>query len=434
MNMQPDARPAIDVDGVRKTYLLYRSPAERFLDLALGGNRRAQHFNALDGVSFQVQRGETVGIVGRNGAGKSTLLSIIANVMTPTAGRVQVNGRVAALLELGAGFHPEYSGRDNVYLAASLLGLSTHEIDQKFDAIREFADIGDHFDQPVRTYSSGMYVRLAFAVYTVVEPDILIVDEALAVGDAAFQIKCYRRLRQLRERGAAILLVTHDVQTVRLFCDRAIWIDSGRLRLDGRPDQVCAEYLRDLFDGTPAAEEAAPLDAQSSIPEHGLSSAVDLSSGTAPSGAMRWGGGGARLLSAAIYSPDGSSPAALEYGHRIRIGAAFRLDGAPTPELSIAFTVQHRKSLELLCETTLSQDVRLDRFAAGQNVRVEFEFDNVLAPDEYTIALAVQREQDGPPEYLDFVSGILPFKVVADHPVYGLVRPRVTITCSDCRE
>ena len=428
--------PAIVVEHVCKTYGLYRSAFRRFLDLMMGSQRNAHRFTALDDVSFQVARGETVGLVGRNGAGKSTLLSIIAGVLTASAGRVAVNGRLGALLELGAGFHPEYSGRDNVYLAASLLGLGTREIEGKFDSIADFAAIGDHMDQPVRTYSSGMFVRLAFAVHTVLEPDVLIIDEALAVGDAAFQIKCYRRLRELRDRGTAILLVTHDIQTVRMFCDRALWIDHGRVRLDGRPEDVGAEYLRDLFDGMSAAPGPPPagMEPESRIPEHGLMHAVDLSSGTAPAGTTRWGAGGARLLSAAIYGPDGSAPGALEYGHRLRIGVVYRCDVAPPEDLSIAVTIQHRKSLDLLCETTASQNIRLDRFRQGQSVRVEFEFENLLAPDEYTVALAVQRDRDGPPEYLDFISGLLPFNVVADRPVYALLRPRTEIACQAASE
>lgn len=428
--------PAIVVEHVCKTYDLYRSAFRRFFDLMVGSHRNAHRFTALDNVSFQVAPGETVGLVGRNGAGKSTLLSIIAGVLTASAGRVAVNGRLGALLELGAGFHPEYTGRDNVYLAASLLGLGTREIEARFDAIADFAAIGDHLYQPVRTYSTGMFVRLAFAVHTVLEPDVLIIDEALAVGDAAFQIKCYRRLRELRDRGTAILLVTHDIQTVRMFCDRALWIDHGRVRLDGRPEDVGAEYLRDLFDGMPAAATPPPaeMEPESTIPQHGLMHAVDLSSGAAPPGTTRWGAGGARLLSAAIYGPDGSAPGALEYGHRMRIGMVYRCDVDPPEDLSIAVTIQHRKSLDLLCETTASQNIRLDRFPRGQSVRVEFEFENVLAPDEYTVALAVQRDRDGPPEYLDFVSGLLPFKVVADRTVYALLRPRTEIMCKAASE
>lgn len=419
---------AIGIEGLRKTYVMHPSPARRFLDLMFGWRGDAREFHALDDVSFTVARGETIGIVGRNGAGKSTLLAIIAGVLSPTAGRAIVQGRVGALLELGTGFHPEASGRENIYLGASLLGLADRDIEERFDAIAAFADIGDHLDQPMRTYSTGMFVRLAFAVHTAVDPDILIVDEALAVGDAAFQAKCFRRLRELKERGTAILMVTHDVQSVRLFCDRAIWLDHGRVRLHGAPAEVCAEFLRDLYGGNAAPAQPAPTDSEPLIPSHGLFQAVDLSSGAAPADAVRWGQGGARLLSAAIASPDGATPNVLEHGRRICVTIVYRCDLEPTPaDLSVGFTIVHRKSLELIGEHTAGQRIRLDDRQTGTPTRVEFEFDNILAPDDYTVAVAVWRDVDGQPEYLDFVNGVLPFKVVADTTVYTLARPAVTI-------
>ncbi len=427
----PPAEAAIRVDGVSKSYVLHRSPARRFFDLMFGWRGDARVFHALDDVSFAVARGETIGIVGRNGAGKSTLLSIIAGVLTPTAGRARVTGRVGALLELGAGFHGEATGRENIYLGASLLGLTDAEIARRFDAIVAFADIGDHLDQPMRTYSSGMFVRLAFAVHTVLEPDVLIVDEALAVGDAAFQAKCFRRLRELKSRGTAILMVTHDVQTVRLFCDRAIWLDRGRIRMQGAPADVTAEYLRDLYGGATPPQSPAQPAPEPAIPAHGLFEAIDLASGATPAHAVRWGQGGARLLSAAIASPDGDVPTVIEHGKRMCITIVYRCDLDPPPaDLSVGFTIVHRKSLELIGEYTRAQQVRLDDFPSGTPVRVDFEFDNILAADDYTLAVAAWRDVEGAPEYLDFVNGVLPFKVVAMHTVHALARPAVTIKIS----
>jgi lipopolysaccharide transport system ATP-binding protein len=429
---------AIVVERLRKTYRLYRSPGRRFLDLMFGWRSDAREFVALDDVSFAVRRGETLGVLGRNGAGKSTLLAMIAGVLTPSSGTVSVNGRLGALLELGAGFHPDATGRENILLGASLLGLGTAEARARFDSIVAFADIGEHLDQPLRTYSSGMFVRLAFAVHTAFEPDVLIVDEALAVGDAAFQSKCYRRLRELKLRGSAIVLVTHDVQSVRLFCDRALWLDHGRLRMQGEPEPVTTQFLRDLYGGEPAAHVAAIADAgpqvealaapQPAIPEHGLFAAADLADGTTPAGAVRWGRGGARLVYAAIASPDGATPAVLEHGRRLRITLAFTCELQPPPDdLAVAFTVKHRKSLEVICETTAAQGRRLPAAAPSQPVRVEFEFDNVLAPDDYTVAAAIARITDGQPDYLDFVDGILPFKVVGEGFYYSLVKPPIAI-------
>ena len=195
-------------------------------------------------VSFEVNKGEAVGIIGRNGAGKSTLLQMICGTLTPTCGTVEVQGTVAALLELGSGFNPEFTGRENVYLNASMLGLVQKEIDAKFDEISDFADIGDFLEQPIKTYSSGMLMRLAFAVNTCINPEILIVDEALSVGDAPFQSKCFKRLRQLIEDGTSILFVSHDISTVRSICSRALWLKNGRVEMWGDAKDVAKQYER----------------------------------------------------------------------------------------------------------------------------------------------------------------------------------------------
>ncbi len=244
---------AIKVRNVSKHYLIYSRPEDRLkqaimarVDRLFGREPRRYYtdFAALNGVSFNVRKGETVGIIGRNGCGKSTLLQIICGTLLPSGGSVEVNGRIAALLELGAGFNPEFTGRENVYMNAAILGLSTKEINERFDDIVAFADIGQFIDQPVKTYSSGMYVRLAFAVAINVDPDILVIDEALAVGDVAFQRKCFSRLEQIREQGATILFVSHSPGAIIELCDRAILLDSGELLLDGTPKFVVSQYLK----------------------------------------------------------------------------------------------------------------------------------------------------------------------------------------------
>lgn len=249
----------IKADQLSKAYRIWTDPSQRLISplFAEAGrwlpgsvgralNQKAasgyRDFFALQDVSFEVKRGEAVGIIGRNGAGKSTLLQIIAGTLQPSAGRIQVNGRIAALLELGAGFNPDFTGRENVHLSAAVLGLSRKETDSRFDNIAAFADIGNFLDQPVKTYSSGMTMRLAFAVNTCVDPDILIVDEALSVGDAPFQAKCFRRLRQLIEKGVSLLFVSHDIGTVRSICSRALWLKNGRAEKWGEAKDVAREY------------------------------------------------------------------------------------------------------------------------------------------------------------------------------------------------
>lgn len=239
-----DADVAVRVRGVGKKYHLYDRPQDRLKEQLLSrfGRSYGREFWALHDVSFDVRRGERVGIIGRNGAGKSTLLQLIAGTLTPSTGEVSVRGRVAALLELGSGFNPEFTGRENVFMNGAILGVARAEMLERFDAIAAFADIGDFIDQPVKIYSSGMFVRLAFAVHACIEPDVLIVDEALAVGDVFFRQKCYARLEALRQRGTAILLVSHAMPDVEEFCERALLLHHGRALFQGDASEAVKRY------------------------------------------------------------------------------------------------------------------------------------------------------------------------------------------------
>jgi len=269
-DQSPSSETVLSVANVSKRYEIYERPQDRLkqsivprlqtalLPLSMRRSRPYyKEFWALRDVSFQLKRGEALGILGRNGAGKSTLLQIIAGTLTPTSGAVAVRGKVAALLELGSGFSPDFTGDENVRLNATLLGLDEKTVSRKFDEIAAFADIGDFIDQPVKTYSSGMMLRLAFAVQTAVEPDLLIVDEALSVGDASFQKKCFRRLEQLRERGTTILFVTHDTGTVVQFCSQALVLEGGKIFTSGMPQAVARRYHRLLFEGVNEVSGAA---------------------------------------------------------------------------------------------------------------------------------------------------------------------------------
>ncbi len=242
---------AIRVSNLSKRYEIYDTPRDRLKQFVaprlqrLAGQSPGQYFRefwALKDVSLEVKKGETVGIIGRNGSGKSTLLQILCGTLAQSSGSVRVSGRVAALLELGAGFNPEFTGRENIFMNAAILGLTTAQTEACFEQIVTFADIGDHLEQPVKTYSSGMYMRLAFSIAIAVEPDILIVDEALSVGDIAFQNKCMARIRKMSESGATILFVSHDLSTTQVICNRVIWLDQGRMVMAGDPVQVSREY------------------------------------------------------------------------------------------------------------------------------------------------------------------------------------------------
>ncbi|GAB3259916.1 ABC transporter ATP-binding protein [Chitinimonas naiadis] len=260
------SKPVIQITNLTKRYPIYERPHHRLLEGLFGSHRYRKEFVALDGISFEVARGETIGIIGKNGSGKSTLLQLICGTLTPSEGSVAINGRIAALLELGAGFNPEFTGIENVYLYATILGLSRGEIDQRLEAILAFADIGDFVYQPVKTYSSGMYVRLAFAVVAHVDADILVVDEALAVGDAFFTQKCMRFLRRFRENGT-ILFVSHDSGAVVNLCDRAIWLDHGQMQLAGDAKTVCERYLAANYNqGSGALDALTPAEPPAAVP------------------------------------------------------------------------------------------------------------------------------------------------------------------------
>jgi len=243
-----DMGNAITVTDIRKVYNIYDSPRDRLREV-LSPTKKIYHreFWALDGVSFDVAHGETVGIIGRNGSGKSTLLQIICGILKPTTGTVSTSGRISALLELGTGFNPEFTGRENVYLSGALMGLGKDEIDARYQGIADFADIGDFINQPVKTYSSGMYVRLAFACAVNVDPEILVVDEALSVGDVFFQQKCFRKMAEFKERGKSLLMVSHDMNAVQKSCGRAVFLDNGRVMKAGDSREVINHYLETVL-------------------------------------------------------------------------------------------------------------------------------------------------------------------------------------------
>jgi lipopolysaccharide transport system ATP-binding protein len=409
-----DAADAIQVRGVSKTYDLYRRPQDR-LWRALFGRRRVFHteFTALHDVSFDVRRGETVGIIGVNGSGKSTLLQIVCGTLAPTAGAVRTSGRVAALLELGTGFDPAFTGRENVHLNAAMLGLTRAEVDARFDRIAAFADIGSFIDRPVMTYSSGMVVRLAFAVIANVDADVLVIDEALAVGDVFFVQKCMRFLRAFMARGT-VLFVSHDAGAVAALCDRAIWLHDGRLIIDDRAALVADTYLECLAEqawggeagearageirrtaAARIAERAAArdagderVDAAPPVPPPQAEGelalhAVDV---TGPS----FGEGGARIVDVALLDAGGQPVRVVRGGDGLTLSVrAETRDVLDAP--IIGFVVKDRLGQALFGENTFERYLgRAPRLEPGQTIEARFSFAApILAPGDYAISVAV---------------------------------------------
>ena len=364
---------AVSVHELRKVHHLYERPIDRLKQMVWkrGATKNYREFIALQDISFELPRGEVLGLVGRNGAGKSTLLQAVCGTLTPTSGTVAVRGRVAALLELGAGFNPEFTGRENIYLNAAVLGLKTTEIDQRYDAIVDFSGIAAFIEQPVKTYSSGMYMRLAFAIATSVEPDILIIDEALSVGDGAFARKSFDRIMQLKNGGATILFCSHSTYQVEALCSRAIWLEAGRLKMIGDSGMVVDAYNRSL------QAELTP-----SISPPGLGAPVviaALASGDAPAAASATpvtavivatpGFAKIRRITAKANGLDGVLTGGLvlnALSDELRVRIEFASDPA-LPAPSIAYEVQTEEGQTISSATSMNQ-VLLQRDGQGEGV------------------------------------------------------------------
>ncbi len=316
---------AVEFQGVSKNYAIYESPGDRLREL-LSLNRLQRHrdFQALQDLSFEVKRGETFCIVGENGSGKSTMLQMVAGILHPTTGTVTVNGRVSALLELGAGFNPEFSGRDNVYLNGSILGLTTRQIDQRYSDIEAFAEIGEFIKQPVKTYSSGMVVRLAFAVAISVDPEILLVDEALAVGDIYFRQRCMRKVHELRSQGVTIMFVSHATADVKAVGDRVLWLDKGRLVDVGEPERVISQYLAAMVqkDSRYLQHQAHE---QSERPAGNRVCAPEVVENI-PNIDHRYGDGRARIIGIAILNEQGEALHQIDPSTRIVVRISVRAE------------------------------------------------------------------------------------------------------------
>lgn len=360
---------AISARSLTKTYRLFNHAGDRIKQFfSLGLKRYYREFTALDDISFDIRKGETVGIIGRNGSGKSTLLQLICGILKPTAGTIQVNGRVSALLELGAGFHPEFTGRENVYFQGALMGFTKAQMDERFDDIAAFADIGEFIDQPVRTYSSGMFVRLAFAVAISVEPDILVIDEALAVGDMGFQQKSFERLsHMIRRSDVTIILVSHELRQIQRMCARAIYLHQGHCVLDAASEHACQAYY-----------EALSNDRHRAGPGHGVHGYLTQSTDEIV------------LLSITLLDENEQETQVLRSGARLRAKICFRLSRAMR-RLEFIVGTQTKDLAYLSSASTAESGIGLE-LSAG-----EHEIDYILpafplAPGKYFIRLNVRDE------------------------------------------
>lgn len=417
---------AIKVENLSKCYHIYDKPRDRLMQMLMRGQRQYyREFWATKEVSFEIKKGETVGIVGKNGSGKSTLLQMICGTLNPTAGKVTTNGRVAALLELGSGFNPEFTGRENVYMNAAILGLSKEETDAKYHEILEFAEIGEFIEQPVKTYSSGMMVRLAFSVAINVNPQILVVDEALSVGDELFQRKCYSRIEAIKQSGATILFVSHSGAAITELCDRAILIDSGELLNQGLPKEIVGRYQRLLY---------APADHRETIREQIKSAAPLVSIGTSLSQSAV-----SKDTLVESYDPHLKPTSTIEYeshGAHIQATGILDLDGNKVNNL------KKRKTYRYTYQVSFSQTVTNVRFGMlikttsgielggahtantlqnsvpliemGRTYKIDFLFECNLNPGTYFLNAGVTGSVDGSDTYLHRLLDAQIFRVLPD--------------------
>ena len=449
---------AIKVQNLSKCYQIYDQPSDRLKQFFLprlrhlAGSPSIQYYRefwALKDVSFEIKKGETIGIIGRNGSGKSTLLQMICGTLNPTSGSITTHGRIAALLELGSGFNPEFTGRENVYMNASVLGLTKEEVDARFDDIAAFADIGEFIEQPVKAYSSGMYARLAFSIAINVDPEVLIVDEALAVGDARFIAKCMRRIKNIQERGASILFVSHDVGSVRTLCEHAIWLDKGCLVEHGEVFPVTGRFTEFMFRDEKNEQDAlrdeliAPikepllqedLSQNEGQPTSNSSTSTALSvSAQTPAECLpvldarpvtHWGSHKRIIIAAAIRDERGAQKDVFAWGDALNILVEVNVPKEISREyLSIAFSIKDLKGTDLIVSTT--HDFERRRLPDKERFSVSFKLTNPLVTGKYLLVVAVENRQHRDIHYYEYVEGAHYFSSLANERFFGLFQPSI---------
>jgi len=422
---------SIKIRNLSKIYAVYDNPANRLKQTFYRGSKSFyKESTALLPIDLDINKGEILGIVGRNGSGKSTLLQLICGTVTPTSGEVEVDGRISALLELGSGFNPEFTGKDNVYLNASILGFSQDEIDKKYDSIIEFSGIKDHINRPVKTYSSGMYVRLAFSVAIATEPDILIVDEALAVGDEIFQRKCYSRINELKENGTTILFVSHSANKVIELCDRAILLDSGELLLDGKPKKVISYYHKLIFAPSNSIKDVKEEIKQEFQSEDNTStegkSNIDLSCNNKilnetseviydihmiPETTLVHEDKGVDIIDYNILTLNNEK---INYLHmdkeyKIKFSAIFKEDKF---KIRFNYRIHNEKGIVITGYNSHESDGDLEFISAGSKYEIEFNFKCLLTSGTYYITLGCSGHDDKGKEPIQRVHDAMMFKVI----------------------
>ncbi len=389
----------LEVQNVSKSYRLYKRPMDRLLEaLPFGGSWAGEEFWALRDVNLSVERGEILGVVGPNGSGKSTLLQIVSGILQPTVGQVVTKGRIAALLELGAGFNPEFTGRENVFLNGEILGLSRQEMERAFPSVEAFAEIGNFMDRPVKEYSSGMYVRLAFSTAIHVEPEILIVDEALAVGDAIFANRCVKKFDELKERKVTVLFVSHDLGLVKRLSDKAAFMLNGRVAAYGMPNEVVNRYVGHVLEREQGGQREI-------------------------GGTHRHGDGASRVLEVALLDAKREKAASVEPGDPLIIRVRARAE-KDLEQPVVGVLIRNRLGIDVWGTNTRVEGVDIGSVRAGESFEVEFGFDCALTRQDYTLTVATQYPEGYSQDWLD---DALAFTVVDTRELAGLLNLKTKV-------
>lgn len=425
---------SIKIENLSKCYQIYDQPRDRLKQFVVPRIQKAigqpltqyyREFWALRDVSFQVKRGETVGIIGRNGAGKSTLLQILCGTLSPTFGKVEIKGRVAALLELGSGFNPEFTGRENVYMNASVLGLSNEEIDARFDEIINFADIGDFLDQPVKTYSSGMYIRLAFSVVVHVDANILIVDEALSVGDMYFQSKCMAHMKKLMDSGVSVLFVSHDTNSVKALCSRTVYLDHGTVAAIGSTDDVVEAYYSAGIKKTQLIQTQQETEETKALIGFDETELADHKEFQTRAGFHRIQNGMAEFISVQFLNTLNRKIEVIEFGQKIVLRMLFKAS-IDLHCIGLAYHIRNKNGVDVIYSDTGIERCHLTDIRAGEIVTMDWEFSVNLQNGDYSVAAMLSIPQNlsiGQVEVCDFAPLAVIFQVVSGKslPLYGAV-------------
>jgi teichoic acid transport system ATP-binding protein len=417
--------PAIKVENLTKIYHLYDKPQDRLKEVLNPFGKKYHHdFYALENVNLTINTGETVGIVGKNGAGKSTLLKIITGVLTPTYGNVEVHGKIASLLELGAGFNPDMSGLENIYLNGTIMGYSKEEMDAKIDAILEFANIGEFIHQPVKMYSSGMFARLAFSVSINVDPDILIVDEALSVGDIAFQMKCFKKFQEFQEKGKTILFVTHALDTVIRYCNRGMVIDNGHLVLDGSAKEAVDTFKK-------ITTNSLKVDTKKKQPKVKKSKELLKKHFTGHESFDNYGNHKAQIIDYGITDLEGNPIHALDFNSEFEIVMRVHFNEA-IQEPIFAYTVKDLKGLELTGTNTMMQHHHTGSFQAGDEAVIRFRQKANFQIGKYALSFGCVQVGENGIEVFERVYDAVLFEVIGSAQMVGLYSLESIIKVEKC--